>query len=102
MRAGISSEKSSIRRSGIEVTGMETAGSRRWPCCHARPSARLGKLGFVMLGFVVLHADLHRPAGEAQLSRQLDCGIEGIDLGRERIGALGRNHDCPAVSMRND
>src|SRR6476620_4959291 len=97
MRAGISSEKSSIRRSGIAITGMVTAGSRGWPCCHACRSARLGELGLI-----VLHADLHRTAGESQLSRQLDRGIEGIDLGRERIRAIGRDDDRPPAPMRND
>src|SRR5215213_3083737 len=96
MRAGISSEKSSIRRSGIAVTGMVTAGSRRQPCCHACRSARVGELILI-----VLHANLHRIAGKPQLSCQLDGGIERVDLGRKRIGAVGCDDDHPPAPMRN-
>src|SRR5205823_15014070 len=104
MRAGISSENSSIRRSGIAVSNRRPRGSKRTADCHARLSAPSASSATSELSSsaIVLDVDVNRLAGAAKLAGVLDRGLVGRALGRKRVGMSGRDDDRPAVMIRKN
>src|SRR5438105_11843600 len=100
MRAGISSENSSMRRSGIAAALKVTAGSRRQRACHAPTGSGGARFAFAIRPRGA--ADQHRVARKTELARLVGGGVEGLLFGGEGGRLIRRHHDRPPALVRND
>src|SRR5215207_2464448 len=106
MRAGISSENSSIRRSGmaavypVGVTQVAATGAVVTPVLFSWRAGLTRACGLRRRMMVAMHVE--GEAGEAELARKLDGHVIRRLLGRKRVGLAERHQDRPAALVRDD